>query len=134
MMADSIVLDVEAVGVRGDGIAHHAGERIFLPLTAPGDRVEVRLGERRGAGRSAEILALLTPGARAAPRCVHFGACGGCALQHLSDAAYEAAKLQWLGAALESHGIKDVALSPLRRLPAGTRRRARLAIRRPRQA
>ncbi|HUZ73658.1 MAG TPA: class I SAM-dependent RNA methyltransferase [Stellaceae bacterium] len=129
-----VVLVVASVGIRGDGIAHHDGERVFLPLTAPGDVVRARLGERRPDGRRAELLELLAAGARAAPRCPHFGACGGCALQHLDARAYADAKTAFLAAALRQHRVEADAVLPLRLLPPGTRRRARFAIRRKRPA
>ena len=132
--APPIELEVESVGVRGDGIAQHDGERIFLPFTAPGDRVSAVLGPRRGEGRAGRVLALLRPGARQAPVCPHFGTCGGCALQHLADDAYVAAKEAWLKTALRQHGLDDGVVAPLLRLPAGTRRRARFAVSRPRGA
>ena len=128
------VLHIESVGVRGDGIAHHQGERVFLPFTAPGDVVRARIGARHGEGRDGEVLTLVTQGARAAPRCAHFGTCGGCALQHLSDAAYAEAKLAWLTTALRQRGVTAERVHPLRTLAPGTRRRARWAIERPRQA
>ena len=122
-----IVLTIESVGVRGDGVAHDDGKPVYVPFSAPGDRVRVRLsndkGERRG-----EIVEMLATGGRAKPICAHFGACGGCALQHLTDEAYAAAKLGWLRGALAQHGFADVEIAPLRRLAPGTRRRARLAL------
>lgn len=134
MTDDVVTLAVERVGVRGDGIAHHAGERVYLPFAAPGDRVRVRLTGRRD-GRVAEIVELLAAGERAAPVCPHFGVCGGCALQHLPATAYDAAKEDQIRAALAQHGIAGgVVVAPLLRLPAGTRRRARFAIHRPRNA
>ena len=67
-MADpSVVLRVESVGVRGDGIAMHEGERVYLPFTAPGDVVRARLGPRRSDGRRGEILAFESAAARAPP-------------------------------------------------------------------
>ena len=132
MARDDVVLRVETVGVRGDGIAQCGGERVYLPLTAPGDVVRARLGERRGEGRMARVLGYETLGARAEPRCPHFGTCGGCALQHLTPAAYAEAKTAWLAAALGQHGLDTGALLPLRLLPPGTRRRARFSIVRPR--
>src|SRR5579863_478934 len=120
-------LTIDSVGVRGDGVAQYEGKPVYVPFTAPGDRVRARLsrdkGERRG-----EIVEMLTAGARAQPVCKHFGACGGCALQHLTDETYAAAKLGWLQGALAQHGFKNVAIAPLRRLAPGTRRRARLAL------
>ncbi len=113
MSDGAVTLRVQEIGVRGDGIAEHAGERVFLPLTAPGDVVRARLGERRGEGRSAEVLGFEAQAARAAPRCPHFGACGGCAVQHLTQAAYVEAKTGWLAAALRHHGLA-AEIRPLR--------------------
>ena len=122
-----VELTIESVGVRGDGVAHHDGKLVYVPFAAPGDRVRVRLssdkGERRG-----DIVEVLAAGERAKPVCAHFGACGGCALQHLSDEAYAATKLGWLRGALAQHGFADIEIAPLRRLTPGTRRRARLAL------
>jgi len=124
---------IESIGVRGDGIAYHAGERIYVPLTAPGDVVRARLGARRGEGRDAAVIELLAPGARARPACAHFGVCGGCALQHLSEIAYAEAKRAWLAAALRQHGVSAAMIHPLHRLAPRTRRRARWTMRRPRR-
>ena len=131
---EEATLVIDSVGVRGDGIARHAGRPVYVPLTAPGDRVRVTLGERRGEGRAAELVEVLAPGERATPVCPHFGACGGCALQHLADDAYVRAKEMQIAAALRQHGLAPAELAPLRRVPPGTRRRARLAVHHPRAA
>ncbi len=123
-----VELTVDHVGVRGDGVAAYKDEKIFLPFTAPGDRVRARILEKQGDGRRAEVAAFLAPGSRAAPVCRHFGACGGCALQHLSPDAYAETKLSWLRGALAQHGFKDIEIAPLQRLVPGTRRRARFAL------
>ncbi len=127
---ETVELTIERVGVRGDGIAPFEGEAVYLPFTAPGDVVRAKLGVRRGEGRTAELVELVATGARTTPVCRHFGTCGGCALQHLDNASYVAAKAQWLEAALVQHGLKPDAIAPLRRLPAGTRRRARFQLER----
>jgi len=122
-------LTVESIGVRGDGVAHRDGEPIYIPFAAPGDRVRVRLGARRGEGRVGDIVELLNPGARAVPVCPHFGRCGGCALQHLDDAAYGRAKESQIVTALTQQGLPLPPMAPLLRLPAQTRRRARFSLR-----
>jgi 23S rRNA (uracil1939-C5)-methyltransferase len=127
---EEAILVIESVGVRGDGIARRQGMPVYVPLTAPGDRVRVRLGPARGEGRAGEIAALLSPGERAAPVCPHFGACGGCSLQHLSVDAYVRAKETQVAGALRQHGVQPVEMRPLRRLAPGTRRRARFAVHR----
>ena len=59
---------------------------IFLPRTAPGDRVRARLTERRPDYARAEVVELLAPGpGRREPPCPHFADCGGCDLQHLDE-------------------------------------------------
>ncbi len=80
-------LEIEKLVTGGDGLGRHEGIPIFVPQTAPGDRVRVRLVERRPDYGRAEVVELLHPGPgrRPAP-CPHFGPCGGCDLQHLEDA------------------------------------------------
>jgi 23S rRNA (uracil1939-C5)-methyltransferase len=131
--AATVTLVIERVGARGDGIACHAGRPVYVPFAAPGDRIAARLGERRGDGRAGVLVTLLAPGERAAPRCPHFGHCGGCALQHLAEGAYVAAKEEQVAAALRQHALPADVLRPLRRVPPGTRRRARLLLRQPRR-
>jgi 23S rRNA (uracil1939-C5)-methyltransferase len=126
-----IALSVERVGARGDGIAHHRGEPVFLPFTVPGDRVRARLGARRGGGREGRVVDRLASGPeRADPPCRHFGVCGGCALQHLSASSYQAVKLGALRAALERVDIDPGVVEPLRVVPPA-RRRARVGLARP---
>jgi 23S rRNA (uracil1939-C5)-methyltransferase len=124
-------LTVERVGAQGDGIAHFAGEPVFLPFTVPGDRVRVRLGVRRGGGREGRVVERLVAGAgRADPPCRHFGTCGGCSWQHFDLAFYQDLKLRKLWTALKRVGINPKVIEPLRHVPPA-RRRARLGLMRP---
>lgn len=126
-----VELSVERIGAQGDGIAHFAGEPVFLPFTVAGDRVRARLGARRGGGRDGRVVERLVSGpGRADPPCPHFGDCGGCTLQHVEWAAYRAIKLSALGSALERAGIDPVIIEPLVFVPPA-RRRARLGLMRP---
>lgn len=128
MTSPVIELDIDSVGVRGDGIGTSNGARFFVPLTAPGDRVRARIESKTAEGSRAALMAVLRPGARAEPVCRHFGECGGCALQHLSDDAYAGAKLGWLAGALARQGFEAPEIAPLIRLKPCTRRRARWAL------
>ena len=123
---------VSEVGARGDGIATAEGMKLFIPLTVPGDRVRVRVGDpgagAKGEGLRAELLDILEPGpGRGTPSCGHFGRCGGCTLQHMDDAAYAAWKVGLVRGALARVGLGDVPMEPLSRTPPGARRRARFA-------
>jgi 23S rRNA (uracil1939-C5)-methyltransferase len=127
-----VELDVERVGAQGDGIAHYGGERVFVPFTVPGDRVRVRLGARRHGGREGEVVDRIASGPdHTAPRCRHFGICGGCRLQHLDAASYRRLKLETVRTALERVGIDPGIVGPMRLVPP-ERRRARLGLVRPR--
>lgn len=127
-----VELLVERIGAAGDGIAQWRGEPVFLPFTAPGDRVRARLGRRRGGGHDGRVVELFVSGSgRALPRCPHFGRCGGCALQHLDPASYQKVKLDRLRTALERAAIDPALVGPLRVVPSW-RRRARLGLARPR--
>jgi 23S rRNA (uracil1939-C5)-methyltransferase len=116
-------LAIERIGARGDGVAHHGGGAVFVPFTAPGDVVRARL--TRG---KAELVSVVTPGARQAPPCPHFGQCGGCSLQHVADDVYAMAKREFVREALAHRGLDPDVVEPVIRVPPGTRRRARLAM------
>src|SRR5687768_15190773 len=86
---------IESVGARGDGIARLGGSRVFVPFALPGERVEARIVGRVPDGLVARVERWIeeSPERGQAP-CAHFGACGGCALQHWSDAGYAAWKVE----------------------------------------
>lgn len=118
-------LTIEAIGPRGDGIATVDGRTVFVPFTAAGDQVRVRLdADRDGRLRGRPVELLVASPDRAEPACVHFGTCGGCALQHLSPAAYGEWKLQRLLDDLARHGIADPPLTERHAAAPGSRRRA----------
>lgn len=116
-------LTIERIGARGDGVARHEGRAVFVPFTAPGDVVRARL--TRG---KAELVSVVTPGARQEPPCPHFGQCGGCSLQHIADNVYAMAKREFVREALAHRGLDPEVVEPVMRVPPGTRRRARLAM------
>src|SRR5262245_66532897 len=79
-------VDIARLGAHGDGVAEGSDGPLYVPFALPGERVRVAVapGDDR-----AELLAVLQPSPdRVEPVCPHFGACGGCALQHLEGAAY----------------------------------------------
>jgi len=58
---DRLLLEIESLAAEGDGVGRHGGLAVFVPQTAPGDRVEVVVTE--AAARFARA-----PDRRAAPR------------------------------------------------------------------
>ncbi len=124
-------VEIERLGARGDGVARTAQGPVFVPYTAPGDRVGIRLGKPVDQGFAAELLELLAPGPdRVDPACPHFHDCGGCALQHLDPGFQASWKKGVVEAALARRDLDPQVVSPVRGVPAGDRRRAEFVARR----
>lgn len=84
---DETELTIDQLVFGGDGMGRLDGIPVFVARTAPGDKVRVRLTERRPGYARAEVVELLEKGpGRQEPPCPHFERCGGCDLQHLDDA------------------------------------------------
>jgi 23S rRNA (uracil1939-C5)-methyltransferase len=103
---------------------------LYLPGTLPGEKARAWRVKKRGEGWAAQVEALVTTSPeRAEPPCRHFGACGGCTLQHWQAFPYRAWKTGLLQAALRRAGI-TAEVAPLIATPPATRRRLDFALRR----
>jgi 23S rRNA (uracil1939-C5)-methyltransferase len=116
----------------GDGVGQLAdGRTVFVPRTAPGDRVElVRVREhkryaRARAGRIVEPSPLRTE-----PPCPHYvrDDCGGCQLQHLLPEAQRDARRGFVGDALRRIGGLDCADPELEPAPSDWEYRTKLTL------
>jgi tRNA/tmRNA/rRNA uracil-C5-methylase (TrmA/RlmC/RlmD family) len=87
-------LRIDALAAGGDGVGRaEDGRVVFVPFTAPGDRVRVRTESERPRFIHAKLDAVLEPSPqRSEPRCAVFGRCGGCAWQHIDYGAQLEAK------------------------------------------
>ena len=101
---------IEKLITGGAGLGRCEGVAAFIPLTAPGDQVRARITRRKRGFIEAELAEVLNPGPGrvAAPACPHFGACGGCDLQHLDGAAQRAAKAEIVVDCFRRQGKLDV--------------------------
>ena len=80
-------LKIDFVGHQGDGVAHLNGNAIYVPFTLGGETVSVE-----GNGSRRDIKSITQPSPRRIdPVCKHFGTCGGCQVQHMSEETY----LEW---------------------------------------
>lgn len=121
-------LRIERLGAQGDGVTSTSAGPVYVPLTLPGDRVEAAFED--GADRG-DLVRVVEPSPdRVAPPCPHFGTCGGCALQHASDAFLAAWKREQVVAALAARGLADVTVAQTLTSPPASRRRAVLSARR----
>lgn len=120
-------VEIAAIGGGGDGIADTPRGRVFVPFSAPGDRLLVRPEKRRGKGRAqrAAIIERLQDGPdRRPPDCRHFEDCGGCALQHLGTEAYRSWKTGRVREALSRQGLDPGVVGNLQAVAPASRRRA----------
>lgn len=105
MSAETVT--ISSLGAKGDGVAHGADGPIFVPFALPGETVSIARVKNAGTIMS---FASTSPD-RVTPPCKHFGpdgvggTCGGCSMQHLAPAPYNAFKRQILIDALKSKGI-----------------------------
>jgi len=89
----------------GLGIGFAEGRTVFVPLSAPGDRLRVTLQGRRGNAVVGSIAKVLTASPqRVEPPCVYFGRCGGCDFQQLGYEHQLAAKLEGISDSLRRLG------------------------------
>ena len=121
-------LTIRRLGHRGDGMADTVEGPVYVPYTLPGEMVTVEavLGhpDRR------HLVHVDNPShERAQPICKHFGACGGCTLQHWSLAEYHLWKRELVVEALGAVGLV-APVAPLIDAHGQGRRRAVLHARR----
>ena len=89
----TLTLTIDSLSSDGSGVGRHEGMAVFVPGSAPGDRLRVRVTKALKTYAYARIEEVLAPGpGRRTPDCPVCGPCGGCSLRHLSYEAELAAK------------------------------------------
>lgn len=84
-IGDVIEVTTERLAFGGDAVARLEGLAIFIPFAAPGERLRVRITERKKSFARGVIEQVLAPSpSRREPPCKYFGECGGCQLQHIT--------------------------------------------------
>ncbi len=83
---EELTLDNAAFG--GESIGRLSdGRAVFVPFSIPGETIRIRITQDKKRYARGKLLEVLEPSPfRVAPRCRHFGVCGGCHYQHM---AYE---------------------------------------------
>ncbi len=95
------IAKIDSLDHEGRGVTRVEGKAVFVEGALPGERVEYVVGGPTRAMSRREQCACLRPSAqRVAPRCPHYGVCGGCSMQHLDADAQAAAKQRILEDAL----------------------------------
>jgi 23S rRNA (uracil1939-C5)-methyltransferase len=120
-----VKVTIDRLGHLGDGVAQGPEGTIFVPGMLPGEVVE---GELQG-DQLADFR-ILTPSVdRVKPPCSHAKTCGGCLMQHASDAFVANWKQGIVKGALSGQGL-SAEFRPILTSPPKSRRRATIAARR----
>lgn len=128
-MAWMIELKVNELGQRGDGIAEHEGERIYIDRALPDEIVQTEIKQTKDGFFHGEALDIIQASPnRSEPDCPYYKNCGGCQLQHMKPAPYRAFKVDQLRTALARKDITAQHWHEPEFIAAGTRRRATFAL------
>ena len=130
--APELEADITDLSHDGRGVARIDGKAVFVAGALEGERVRLRIRQRHRHFDEAETIEVISASPhRVAPKCAHFGQCGGCSLQHLDAAAQIAAKQRVLADNFTRIGKVEPAqwLPPLTDEPWGYRRKGRLSVR-----
>lgn len=129
-------VSIESIAAGGDGVARTNGVVVFVPRSAPGDVVRVRLDPRKRFARGGIEEILTASPDRVDPLCYHYRVdrCGGCQLQHMHYAAQVEAKRGIIRDSLSRIGKRAIDLPAVEPSPEQWRyrRKLTLAIRRER--
>ena len=75
---------IEKLVYGGDGLAHHDGHTVFVPLVLPGELVQIESSARKKKFIRGRLERVVEPSADRVPApCPHYGRCGGCQYQHM---------------------------------------------------
>lgn len=113
---------ITRLGHQGDGVAEGP---VFVQRALPG---EVVTGVRDG-NRLTDVKVVSPSDRRVKAPCRHYGACGGCQLQHASDEFVADWKIDVVRVALAAQGL-ETELRPIHTSPQNARRRATISVRR----
>lgn len=114
-----IPLTIESITNEGSGIGHADGIAVFVPMSAPGDKLQVQIVKVNKHYCYAIIKQIVTPSPdRIEPDCPIYRRCGGCSLRHISYAAELRQKQQWVQDAVTRIGGFDLAVEEILPSPA----------------
>ena len=106
---DEIIIDIEDIGIHGEGIGHFEGMAFFVPRALPGDKIKAGITKITSSVGYARIIEIIEPSRdRVEPECPIADKCGGCQLQHLKYSS----ELKWKAGKVRQDLIRLGGFSP----------------------
>ena len=133
-----IFIDIKSLDADARGVGHlvnedgSQGKVVFVEGALPGERVSYETLKKKKNWESGRMLTLQRASSmRVEPKCIHFGVCGGCSMQHLEASSQVAMKQRILEDNLWHIGkVKsEMILRPMYGPTWDYRYRARLSLR-----
>jgi len=129
---ESVSILIDSLSHEGRGVGRIDGKTVFVDAALPGETVEMKYTFQRGKFDEGRCISVENPNPnRVKPPCPHFGICGGCSMQHLSNDAQIAHKQSILQEQLEHFASTQPKewLVPLQADLLAYRKKARLGAR-----
>lgn len=123
-------IEIEKLVYGGAGFGRIDGKACFVPFTAPGDKLEIRIAKSKGSYLRGVVEKICSPSIhRVMPPCPVFGLCGGCNWQHVSYKEQSLQKAAMLADTLWRTARVDAAkIRPLLQAPAEYAYRQRIQL------
>lgn len=97
--------EILTLSSEGKGVIRHNDLVVFIPFTAPGDKILYRIVLKKKNYADGVLVEILHPSPkRTQPPCRYYGRCGGCQLQHITYEAQLESKRQIIIDALKRIG------------------------------
>lgn len=127
---ETIQLTIENISNDGNGVGRANGLAVFVPASAVGDVLEIKITKAAKNFAYGRIQQIVTPGpSRQTPDCPIASQCGGCCFRHLSYEAELKAKHSFVQDAMRRIGKLDVPVPPV--LPSPQQNRYRNKVQYP---
>ncbi|MBN2355698.1 23S rRNA (uracil(1939)-C(5))-methyltransferase RlmD [candidate division KSB1 bacterium] len=112
---DEVILKIDSLAFGGLGVARLQDRVVFVDKALPGQTVRARIFKLKKKFAQARILEIVKQSPfYQKPRCTHFGACGGCSIQHLDYIQQLHFKEQQVRESLEHlGGFQNIPLKPI---------------------
>lgn len=126
----TVELFIDSLSNDGNGIGRYDGMAVFVPFSAPGDHLRIKIVKVHSSHAFGIVEEILQPSASRIPAdCGYYRKCGGCQLRHLQYSEELAAKERFVADAMRRLGGIAFPVSPI--LPSPEKNRYRNKVQYP---